>query len=318
MMKIDAVVNIFAKPYQTARSVLTLLQHSGRHIDKIYMQFDGPNPCERVSVQPLADYLGDRAVTFTPKLFLYRNIPNPALFIADDVRHSVRYQYAFEQSDKTHLLIIHNDILVKRDIAEFLQEHIGECIAVGQIGQCWNCPASHPDVALAIGLDMPACSPYCYEQFRADGKTVLALYRKAEELGKHIRRYHDFLVDSAEYAECAVPLPECRVNEWCCLVNRKMSNQVTMPAGDILPFGAFDSLGEWLLDISAAWFRGVIRRGFKAKHVDLDKYIIHYWGHKKESGKAYRDAEHDARLTLEKFFPHFTSWCRTYKTGWFE
>jgi hypothetical protein len=54
MMKIDAAVNIFAKPYQTARSILTLLQHSGRHIDKIYMQFDGPNPAEQISIQPLS------------------------------------------------------------------------------------------------------------------------------------------------------------------------------------------------------------------------------------------------------------------------
>jgi hypothetical protein len=315
--KIDVAINVFSKPYQTARSVLSLLRFSGQHIEKIYMQFDGPNPSERLSVQPLVEYLGDRAVAFTPKLFLYCNIPNPELFANDEIRHSLRYQYAFEHSDKTHLLVIHNDILVKRDIAGFLREHVGDAIAVGHIGQCWNCPASHQDVMHAAGLDIPACSSDSYERFRPDGKTLLALYRKAEEMGKHIRGYHDFLAADSLYAENGTPPPECRVNEWCCLVNRTMSNQVTVPAGDIVPFGAFTCLGDWLLDTSVTWFRDVIRRGYRARHVDLYGHILHYWGHVKNSGKIYRDAEYDARLTLEKFFPDFVVWCKKHKTGWF-
>ena len=37
---VDVAVNIFAKPFQTALSLLSLLKHSGEHVGVIWLQFE--------------------------------------------------------------------------------------------------------------------------------------------------------------------------------------------------------------------------------------------------------------------------------------
>ena len=37
---IDVAMNIFAKPYQTALSVLSLFKHSGGHVGNVWLQFE--------------------------------------------------------------------------------------------------------------------------------------------------------------------------------------------------------------------------------------------------------------------------------------
>ena len=51
--KIDVAINIFAKPYQTALSVLSLLKHSGRHVGNLWLQFE-PYGSQHDIVNPYA------------------------------------------------------------------------------------------------------------------------------------------------------------------------------------------------------------------------------------------------------------------------
>jgi hypothetical protein len=316
--KVDVAVNVFAKPYQTSLSLLTLLNHSKQMIDKIYVQLDDENPFEAKKIYSITDYLARNAILFTPKYFLRETIPDVSSLYDKEYRNSVRYQYAFEHTDKQYLFIIHNDIIVKRDVINVMLDAIGDAIAVGRVGQCWNCPACHQDVLTTAGIDAPACTPALYANFRPDGKQLRDIYAYAEKLGKHLRRYNDYLAEDKAYCLDGYPLPECRVNEWCCLVNVEQSNRLTIPKGEVLPFGAFSSVGKWLLDTSVAWFREVTRRGSFAKHIDINKYIIHSVGRDKQVGNAYRDAEYSARIKLEKYFPDFVLWCKKNNTGWFD
>ena len=57
--KIDVAMNIFAKPYQTALSVLSLLKHSGRHVGNVWLQFEPyGSQYDIVSPYTLVQHLG--------------------------------------------------------------------------------------------------------------------------------------------------------------------------------------------------------------------------------------------------------------------
>ena len=317
--RVDVAMNIFAKPYQTALSLLSLLQFSGRHIDRIYLQFEPQGSMfDPAPPYAIAEYLGDLGiwiVNYQPKYWLHLDPVEPARLDDPEYRLSLRYQHAFEHTDKQYLFVLHNDVLIKRDIVGAMLDGIGDAFAVGQIGQCWNCPASNEILVQDSRCADFACSPERYRDFRPDFEGLKRLYALAVERGVFVRPYWEGW--ETHYAADPWPLPECRVNEWGCLVDVAMTRPLVRPQGDILPFGGYEPCGKICLDIDVVWFRELNRRGLYARHMDIRPYLTHWIGTGNNTERKYLQAEHNARRILEKHFAPFVGWCRARGNGLF-
>ncbi|MDL2216244.1 hypothetical protein LJB81_00755 [Desulfovibrio sp. OttesenSCG-928-M14] len=316
--KVDAVLNVFAKPYQTALSALSLLRHSGESIDRIFFQFE-PQGSRYDAVPPyaVAEYLGGRAQIFQPDIWLECEALAPQRLTETAYRMSVRYQHAFEHTDKRFLFITHNDVLVVRDIVSTLLEAADGHFVVGPLGQCWNCPASSAELVKEAGLGDSPCSPLRYYDFRPDYAGLCRLYSLGRERGFRLRAYDKGWQAHYDPSHPAWPLPECRVNEWGCLVDVAATKDHVSPLGPVLPFGAFEACGELTYDTSVAWFRALNRLGLKARHVDIDHCLRHWIGNDKMTRAKHAGAEERARMILEKQYPDFVVWCRTHNKGLF-
>lgn len=314
--KVDVAVNIFAKPYQTSLSLLSLLRYSGRHIDRIFLQFEPSGSVyDTASPYAIADYLGDRAVIFQPEYWLKLEAADLSRLADPRYRLSIRYQHAFEHSQKRFLFVMHNDVLIKRDIIGAMLEQIDGAFAVGQIGQCWNCPAKNAELLAAAGLDAPACTPQNYRDFQPDFDGLKRLYEAARAKGVFVRPYWEGW--DLHYSPKAWPLPECRVNEWGCLVDLEQTRNLAMPLGAIPPFGAFEACGSICLDTAVAWFRELNRHGLHARHMDIAPYLTHWVGTGKMTSYKYSAAEGNARTLLAKGFKEYADWCLERGNGLF-
>jgi hypothetical protein len=65
-------------------------------------------------------------------------------------------------------------------------------------------------------------------------------------------------------------MPECRVNEWCALINIDDYKKEAIPNGDVVPFG-----GYYGLDIGDLWFRQMVDKGYKYKNYNIYKSSTH-------------------------------------------
>ncbi|MDR1855719.1 MAG: hypothetical protein LBR22_00950 [Desulfovibrio sp.] len=310
--RVDATVNIFGRPYQTAISLLSLLKCSGRHIDVLYLQYEPKG--SQYDLEPpyaIARYLEEskyNIVLHQPKIWIEIDVADVSRMGDAEYRQAIRYQYAFEHTDKRLLFILHNDVMFRRDYVGHLMEAIPGFFAAGPLGQCWNCPASREDLVRAAGIPQKACTPETYLDFRPTPDQLKRLYDAAAETGFPVRRYRNGL--ASDYGTNAHPLPECRVNEWCCLVDVGATRGLVMPEGPILPFGAYAACDGDDLDLSVVWFRELHRRGLRARHAPCDKFVKHWGGNFRMSRKDYDRAESDARAILKKGYPEFVEWCR--------
>lgn len=281
-LKIDVAINVFRKPYQTALTLLSLLRHSGDSIDKIYFTIDAPGTEHLYDA--LFERLAGRYITFVPRFHYwvrsskYRGF----LFRYGIFRQSLRYQYAWESTDKKFLFITHNDVLYSADVLATYLQAINDNIGVGEVGMCWNCPARSANV----------CSSERYLEYRPTAKEYDALI--LEHPGSRRKFYSRYRHDTAW------PLPECRLNEWACMINMEKARRITSPYGDCTPFGAMH------LDIATEWFYDVHRLGYTAAHVDRKGLYAHAWASADGSGHAllfdaerYDAAEASARRILE-------------------
>lgn len=313
--QVDVSLNIFARPYQTALSILSLLKYSGSHIDKFYLQFEPKGSrYDLASPYIMAAYLGERAVVHQPEEWLECQPVDLPRLAETGYRLSVRYQDAFERSDKKYLFIMHNDVMIKRDIIGAMLDEIGHAFAIGSIGQCWNCPAHNAVLMAECGLGEP-CGPERYQSFRPDFEDVKRLYTLAKERGVRVRSYLEGF--SPDYSGECWPLPECRVNEWGCMVDLEQTRPLVMPQGAILPFGAYEKWGQLTLDIAVPWFHDLHGLGLRAKFFPLDKYLKHTVGAHRMTKALHREAELWAEGILLKAFPDFVDWCKKEKNGMF-
>jgi hypothetical protein len=313
---VDVAINIFAKPFQTALALLSLLKYSAKRIDRLYLQVEPVGSrYDALSPYAVAGYLreqGRRVAVFQPEIWLATDPADAARLRDDAYRLAIRYQYAFEHTDKQFLFILHNDVLFKRDIIGAMLERIGGAFAIGQIGQCWNCPLREAELARAAGLGSLACAPERYQDYRPDAGCLRFLYEEAEKRAISVRPYLAGLIGpdgtDGRYAEQGWPLPECRVNEWGCLGDVRQTAPLTFPQGEILPFGAFEPFAGKTLDTAAHWFRELNRKGLYARHFDLSGYLAHYVGHNRMSRARHQEAELAAENLLAKAFPDFMRW----------
>ncbi len=215
---------------------------------------------------------------FTPKEyeFISKNIDYTSI----DSRYKIRYQYAIEQSNKTFLFISHNDVLYTGDIIKDMLSKIDGFAGVGQIGQCWNCPAYFAH----------KCNPDRYLEFRP---TI-------EELKEIIVRYPSPRTSLGTIdGDLPYPLPECRLNEWACLINRKLVEIESKPLGDGPMFGEYDQV-----DLGTKWFKYMNTKGYKFLNYN-QKFIHGFWANgagfpAQKSKLKYFVAEYKAYKYLSK------------------
>jgi hypothetical protein len=294
MPRVDVAINVFGKPYQTAVSLLTLLKHSASHIDKIFFIKEKVQP-HGDSVDFVLNLLrGINAVVYEPRFHIGIRAFYPRAALQDtEFRLSVRYQYAWETTDKNHLFILHNDNLFESDvIGAMLARSTGQKVAgVGQIGQCWNCPA----------YPAGACDGDRFQDFKPtydEAMRILRSYPSPRTIAERIDR------------DSPMPFPECRLNEFACLVNLTEIKDQIIPFGDVPPLGAHslvNASGSPSLDTGTDWFRALMLKGYR--FVNYTKGFRHGWaadghgGHPSDSDRTrYIRHEAIAKEYLERTF----------------
>lgn len=262
MKKVDVCVIYYGKPYQTILSVLTLLRFSREHIGKVYITVEKNQPYDAYGeiykvIQALEDLVP--LDLFYPDFFCnldtmdYERVKHQ-----DGYRWSIPYQYALETSAMKHLFIMHNDMIFHRDMIGDMLEVFAEHPAMagaGSIGQCWSCPAN------AAGL----CDGSVFQHYVPQQAEAIALHEKYDTP----RKVKDIEILKTGRVH---PLPECRLNEYACMIDLEIYRKTTLPFSDNVCFG-----GNWgfTADLGTGWFYQMVNQGYEFRHFVLEDYAIH-------------------------------------------
>lgn len=308
--KIDVAINIFAKPFQTSLSILSLIARSGSHIGSFWLQFE-PAGSKFDSFPPyyIKRYISELGFTcnvWQPEIWLAREPPDPDRLCDKNYRMAIRYQHAFENSQSRLLFLTHNDVYILKDILGALKANMDDAFAIGQLGQCWNCPAHNTEIMREV-MDSPPCSPDNYQNIRPNHQQLIKLYHTAREKGIFARPYEAENFEG-EFARQPWPLPECRVNEWTCLLDLEKTRPLCIPYGKASPPGAFRHCASHNLDIGTPWFRDMHALGLHALNFDISPYVKHWVGTGNKSAGKYAKAEDNALNILKKYFPDYVKW----------
>lgn len=287
-MKIDVCVNVYGKPYQTLITLKTLLKHSGDYIDKIYLIIEAKQP-EVFDIDFLKSELNyDNLIIYKPKYHLWVNITDLRRYLTDmDYRWSVRYQFGFDNTDKTHLFIIHNDVLFHGNVVKDFIDLIENNIGIGEIGQCWNCPLQYDNI----------CNGNIYNEINVTYDTIINSTNKYPSSRTHIFKG---LINKTT----PMPLPECRLNEWCCLINTEIYKKEVIPNGNVVPFGSYVKV-----DLGDEWFRQLYLKGYSFKNVNINNWCTH--GYFSEINRGHPSAlnrdiyERDENIAKEYYYKNF-------------
>jgi hypothetical protein len=278
--KVDVIINVYGKPYQTLVTLKSLMKHSGDYIDKIYLQ-EEPNQPEVFDINLILNEF-DNIIHYKPKYFNFINqTDKQRCFIDEEYRLSMRYQYGFEKSDKKFVFITHNDVLYKNNIIKHMLENIENNLGVSEIGQCWNCPMFYAN----------KCNSEKFNDFNYNYGEIIQTFN----IHKPARPHH--IVDKNK----PFPLPECRLNEWFCLINNEINNKEVIYNKNVIPFGSCK------LDTATEWFKEMFNLGYTFKNLDLKKYAKHAYfsnngnGHSSLSNKQkYSNEENIAKEFLKE------------------
>jgi len=253
-IKIDVAINVYGKPWQTLVSLKSLLKVSAKYIDKIYFIEENKQPYNEDVRWVIDELKYKELIYFKPKYHLWIKGTSRLKFIWNaEYRKSLRYQYAIENTDKKYLLIIHNDIIFNTDIIKPFLDNIQDAFGIGQIGQCWNCPMFFESI----------CDGSRYND-------VEFTYQQAKEATLKYPESRTFRSKKIIDKNHPKLMPECRINEWCCLIDMDLYRLNVIPNGNVLPFG-----GYFRVDLADAWFSGMILNGFKPKYYNIYKNISH-------------------------------------------
>lgn len=252
--KVDIALNVYGKPYQTALTLRSLLKYSGDYVNKIFIVLERKQP-NNFSHQLLRSLLSDLPIEYyTPQLYLGWTEKNlrpwmlKILLKLPSYRYSIRYQYAWEKTKAPFLFLTHNDMVYHTDIISTYLNNLNGNIAIGHVGQCWNCPAHKIH-----------CDGSKYFDYRPDMDELRALYDgwkvdRAVQMG--------LLKDGMT----SWPLPECRLNEHAALFDMSIARPLTIPEGPCTPVGTMN------MDIGVKWFQEIAMRGLRVSH---DSYLNH-------------------------------------------
>ncbi|MFQ6539811.1 MULTISPECIES: hypothetical protein [Aphanothece] len=253
---VDACMTVWGKPFQTAATLLSLFSHSSELIDRIYIVVESQQP-QGFSISALESLLPDalrrKLVFYQPKYFLAAHRTDYDRCLVDaDYRLSVRYQYGLESTDKAAMLILHNDVEFFSCPILPILHHLKDYAGIGEIGQCWNCPAFQEE----------RCAPLSFQEF-IDSKPayseVKRMILRHPKLGAG--RSFKLIKNGLWPRDQPLPMPECRLNEFCCLVDADIYRKEVIPHGTIPPIGS-----SFFVDTGDRWFREMVLNGYKFKH----------------------------------------------------
>jgi len=287
MKNVDIAIQVYGKPYQTLATLKSLMLHCGDHIDKIYFILEKKQPNNDEFDFVLKQF--NNIIFFTPEYFLFISPPDKQKYEDEDYRYSLRYQYAWEKTDKKYLFITHNDILYKGDIIREMLNLLSkdEYAGIGQIVGCGNCPA----------FFAKKCDGDKFLEYNPSYAEVIELIEKYPPVRG--QQHNSFL-----NKEQPMPLPECKINECACLLNLKRIKHEIIPYGSIDPFGTYVGI-----DLNNAWFRELNLKGYKFKNFNIYQYCKHGWGQALSGHLTlfnlyhYAQAEGEAFDYLMKYFP---------------
>lgn len=278
MLKVDVVINVYGKPYQTLCTLKSLMLKSGHLIDKIYFIEERKQPYKAKVSWVAREF--PNIVRYIPKRYAF--IQSNVEFKNKNKRHTIRYQYGIEESDKNFIFITHNDVLYTGDIIGDMLNQIDGYAGVGQIGQCWNCPAYTRNL----------CEGDNYHLFNPTYDEVVELINSTPSPRTAVQDIHQTM---------PMPLPECRLNEWACLINRELVMKESKPNGDGPLFGMYD-----IIDLGVGWFRYMNHKGYLFKNY-VSNFEHGYWakgaGYPNQLNEhAYIEAEKQAELYYLRHF----------------
>ena len=254
--KVDVAIQIHGKPYQSAVALLSLARHCERWISTIFIGIDRRQP-ERFDLAALLKDIRLPIRWHRPLFWLGIDQLQPSWLLRfPPYRRSIRYQLAWETTRQPFLFVSHNDMLYRGDLIGAYLDQIGGAIAIGQVGQCWNCEASYAGV----------CSPDRFRELRPSQTEYVQLLAETRP-GPRRNRYPDL-----SGLDPVWPLPECRLNEFAALINLDMARPLSYPLGPVLPFGA-----PLELDVGSHWFRHMWTLGHEIRHFDFNSLATHGW-----------------------------------------
>ena len=258
----DVCVIYYGKPYQTIISILTLMKYSRQHVNKVYITVEKQQPFEAYgdiykviqALEPLVPL-----DLHYPKFFYNLDtLDFERVKHQEAYRWSIPYQYALENSAMRYLFILHNDMVFHRDMIGEMFPVFQENPAmagVGSIGQCWSCPAN------TAGL----CGGSVYQQYVPSQAEAIALHERYDTP----RKVKDIEILKTGRVH---PLPECRLNEYACMIDLEIYRKTTLPFSDNVCFG-----GNWgfTADLGTGWFHQMVNQGYQFRHFVLEDYAIH-------------------------------------------
>jgi hypothetical protein len=274
-MKVDVIINVYGKPWQTLCTLKSLLKHSGEHIDKIYLIKEKQQPYNE-NIDWIFEYF-DNLIVFEPNQYTFTT--HYLDYNDESQRFKVRYQYGIEHSDKKYVFITHNDVLYTGDIIGNMLNKINDYIGVGEIGQCWNCPAKK----------MNLCSGEKFYEWNPTYDDILKFNLP------HVRTHLSHI-----NKDNPKPLPECRLNEWACLIDRELTMKECKPNGTTFLFGQYG------IDLGDLWFRDLHLKGYK--FLDYRENFTHmFWsttsGYQTQKNPSiYQLSETNAKKYFEENF----------------
>lgn len=251
-MKVDVIINVYGKPWQTLCTLKSLMLHSGEHIDKIYFIEEKQQPYDENIKWVLNEF--ENIIHYIPNKYEFLPRMNTMGDLNDqNNRYNFRYQYGIENSDKKYVFITHNDMLYNGDIISEMLSEINDNVGMGLIGQCHNCSCKSAGV----------CDSEKFNDFKPLSKDIDFYIKKYPPT-----RGNQF-ISTVDWNNL-MPLPECRLNEFACLINREVLINESYPNSDSAFFGDYTTL-----DLATSWFRDLYLKGYKFKNYDINKTSIH-------------------------------------------
>ena len=283
---VDVAMSAYGKPWNTAATIASLMTMSGRHIDKIYLQIELDHPDADQLERTTKAFQNLNILVHRPSVRIHY-IPTTAEQVSNPLyRRSIRYQQAWEDSDKRFLFVCHNDCVFHTDIVGGMLHQIeqGNYTGVGRIGQCWNCFAHKAG----------QCDGDRFDHYRPTVEEALALEATYGSAPRPIY----MPIDHAS----PMPLPECRLNEFGCLIDLERARPDVAPLGEVWPLGAMG------LDTGTPWFRGMVLKGHKFKNwfegLDHAPFSPVRNGTSADHDvEEYERAEKGAAANIETFYP---------------
>lgn len=306
---VDVAIQSYKKPESLVYTLLSLKKHCGEHIDTIYINDDcsGENVIEHYLAPELIAIMrpiviktrtnlkpsGYTHTIVTKEVFCKKNFINKLQLIGHflikrakwyKTTDDIRYQWAINNTNKKWIYLIHDDIMFIDDV---LGLYISEAkknknlAIIGDLGGSKRCP---------FGPCGENCSPskilnkeYPCENYPNMGKKSLM----HTVLGRY-KRY-------------------CRINEWSCLINVSIANEI---ANQGVYFGNYESGG----DVGTYWFEKIIQAGYDfidplPIREDRIKYYLHWWqgyeGHDIWVDRGNGKAEYEKSMIINRIKEDF-------------